>query len=59
MLGHLGRVALGSTVSGCLGWLGFFVIYSGKAISAGLFDQLFQAASNQFDTVEKAFAWVA
>ena len=28
----LGRVLLGSTVSGWMGWLGFFVFYWGKTV---------------------------
>ena len=47
------RVLLGSTVSG---WLEFFVFYWGKPFSLGLVDHLFQPASSQVETVEKAFA---
>jgi len=51
-LRQLGRVLLGSTV---YGWLGFFVFYWEKPFSGGLVDQLFQPASNQVETVEKTF----
>jgi len=50
---RLGRVLLGSTVSG---WMFFFVFYWGKPFSVGLVDQLVQSASNQVETVEKALA---
>ena len=50
-----GRVLLGSVVSGWLGWLGFSCFVE-KLFSIGLVDQRFQPASNQVETVEKAFA---
>ena len=48
---HLGRVLLGSTESG---WLGFFVSTQEKSFSVGLFDQHCQPASNQVKRVERA-----
>ena len=45
---------MGSTVSGWLGWFGFFLCSNGeKPFSVGLVDQLFQPASNHVETVEK------
>ena len=51
-----GCALLGLTVSGSMGWLGFFVFYWRNLVSVGLVDQLFQPASNQVEMVEKAFA---
>jgi len=50
---YQGCVPLGSTVCG---WLDFFVFYWENPFLVTLVDQLFQPASNQVETVEKAFA---
>ena len=46
------------TVSGWLGWLGFFVFYWGKTIFGWFVWSTFSTGlKNQVETIEKAFAW--
>ena len=50
-------ISRGVRTEGKSGLVGFFVFYIGEElVSVGLIDQLFQPASNQVETVEKAFA---
>ena len=53
----LDRALFRSTVSGQMGWIGEFShVPFAKPVSVGLVDKLFQPASNQVKTIEKAFA---
>ena len=53
VIAQLGRVLLGSTVSGWLGWLSFSCSNGKNPFSVGLVAQLFQPASHWVETVEK------
>ena len=52
---HQGPLLLGSAVSGWLCQLGFLCSSGEKPFPVGLVNQLFQPASNQIKTVDKAF----
>ena len=55
---HQGPLLLGSAVSGWLCQLGFLCSSGEKPFPVGLVNQLFQPASNQIKTVDKAFTWL-